>query len=69
MYLAVCHGGKAKAEPFLSETRTNIFLLKPNAFPLVLLPLSPYIFIPYVSRDLPPPGNTRLEGHILYGMH
>lgn len=69
MYLAVCCGGEAKAEPFLSEKRTNTFLLRPNAFALVSLPLSSCIFIAYVSRDLLPPGNTGLEGHVLYGMH
>lgn len=56
-------GSEAKTVPFLGEKRTNPFLLRPNAFPLVLLSLSPYIFIAYASgEDLPPPGNTELKG-------
>lgn len=57
------YGSEAKTEPFLSEKRTNPFVLGPNVFPLVSFSLSPYIFIAYVSReDLPPPGNTKLKG-------
>lgn len=56
-------GGEAKTEPFLSEKRTNPFLLRPDAFPLVSLSLSPCIFIAYISgEDLPAPGNAKLKG-------
>lgn len=39
VYLAVLTGSEGKTEPFPSEKRTYPFLLRPNAFPLVLLTL------------------------------
>lgn len=45
VYLAVLTGSEGKTEPFLSEKRTDPFLLRPNAFPLVSLTLSSHITI------------------------